>query len=447
MKAQSPLPQPGGPQNAISVEVIPSAFVSAVGVGIFLALGLVKFGNPIVLDKMVEKPGNLEAVLFQPWPASWGHIIFGVLSVVIICLRASSFRLPRGLAWAPLVWLGWQVLAGTSSLDPVMTRSTLVHFAVTVGCYYLGYCFLGNGLARVGSTLPLLLGFGYMLWVGMDQHFGGLAASREHFYKEHPQWQQEFSAEFIKRINSERIFSTLVYPNALAGAVLLFLPVLGAMVWELFRERRRLIGLVGLGGLIYGGGACLIWSGSKAGWLIALGMLGVVGLRYSANTWKRWVLITILGVLGLGFFAWRYQGYFSKGATSVGARFDYWKAAMDNARERPGFGSGPGTFAKVYAERKRPESEMARLVHNDYLQQASDSGISGAMLYVLMLPVALFLLYRYSFGSDERFWIWLALLGFGIQSMVEFGLYIPALAWTAYFWLGGMVSDRQYVKD
>ena len=56
----------------------------------------------------------------------------------------------------------------------------------------------------------------------------------------------------------------------LAGAVLLLLPGALVAVWELARclqnvTRGVLVGLVG-----YMGVACLYWSGSKAGWLIAL---------------------------------------------------------------------------------------------------------------------------------------------------------------------------------
>lgn len=419
----------------------PSVGWASVLTGVFLGLALLKFGNPVVLDKMVEVPRDLEGVLFQPWPARWAYFPFLGLVAVVCFLRFKHLRVPRGLAWMPLGWLLWQALASAGSVDPAMSRSTLIHFGIAVGMYYLGYCLLGFQEVRAGMMVPMLLGFGYVLWIGMDQHFGGLAASREHFFKEHPNWEREFPPEFIKKIQSDRIFSTLVYPNALAGAILLLLPVLGAFTWEMLKDRRRMMGLVGLGALIYGGGACLIWSGSKAGWLIALGVIGLVGWRYSENNWKRWSMLALAGGVGLGFFLWRYEGYFARGATSVGARFDYWSAAWNNAKSHPGLGTGPGSFAKIYAQVKRPESEMARLVHNDYLQQASDSGWVGALLFVLILPGSLLWLYRYSFRCQQRFWPWLGLVGFGVQSTVEFGLYIPALIWLAFFWLGGLMAD------
>ena len=133
-----------------------------------------------------------------------------------------------------------------------------------------------------------------------------------------------------------------------------------------------LIGLVGMAGL-----ACLYWSGSKGGWLLML-MLGLVALlRLPFNQRLKVVLVTGVLLVGLAGFFWRYAGFFQKGATSVSARFDYWRAAVQTAKDKPLFGTGPGTFAIAYQKIKRPESEMARLVHNDYLEQASDSGLVG----------------------------------------------------------------------
>jgi hypothetical protein len=61
-------------------------------------------------------------------------------------------------------------------------------------------------------------------------------------------------------------------------------------------------------------------------------------------------------VAGLAGFALKYAGYFERKATSVSARFDYWQAAVQTARNRPVFGTGPGTFAIAYLQVKRPES-------------------------------------------------------------------------------------------
>ena len=147
-------------------------------------------------------------------------------------------------------------------------------------------------------------------------------------------------------------------------------------------------------------------------------------------------------VLGLaGFFA-RHLGYFHRGATSVSARFDYWRAAVQITKEHPVFGTGPGTFFIPYQKIKRPESEPSRMTHNDYLEQASDSGIPGLLLYGSFVVGSLvWIARRMEFLSDwQNFAIWLGVLGWALQSLMEFSLYIPALSWSAFAFLGWMIA-------
>jgi len=42
------------------------------------------------------------------------------------------------------------------------------------------------------------------------------------------------------------------------------------------------------------------------------------------------------------------------------------------------------------------------------------------------------------------FSLWLGALGFSLQSLMEFSLYIPALAWTAFAFLG-LISRQKYL--
>ena len=92
---------------------------------------------------------------------------------------------------------------------------------------------------------------------------------------------------------------------------------------------------------------------------------------------------------------------------------------------------------------------MAQLVHNDYLEQFSDSGMLGGILYsalvlgsILCLPC--FPVIR---AEPERFAVWTGLLGWGLVSFVEFPLYIPALAWTAFALLGYLWAATGGVKS
>jgi O-antigen ligase len=244
-------------------------------------------------------------------------------------------------------------------------------------------------------------------------------------------------------MTSDRVFSTLFYPNALAGALLLFLPAMLVCVWRAKRwltMGARLFLVIALGGVAL---ACLFWSGSKGGWLLMLllGLVAVLRLRFS----RQWKILLVSGILvvGLAGFFVRYARFFQRGATSVGARFDYWRAAAETAKSNAFYGTGPGTFSRAYQKIKRPEAEMSRLVHNDYLQQASDSGIPGALAYSSFVLVALIRGYQKCgpAGNWLSFSIWLGLLGWSLQGMIEFGLYIPALAWPAFGFAGWLLGS------
>jgi len=120
---------------------------------------------------------------------------------------------------------------------------------------------------------------------------------------------------------------------------------------------------------------------------------------------------------------------------------DYWSAALKTVQTDPLLGTGPGTFQRPYARLKAPEAEMARLTHNDYLQQFSDSGVPGGLFYLVWIGAWVFGAARPSWASPDPL-VMAAGLGVSawlLQGLSEFSLYVPALAWTA-FTLAGSVA-------
>ena len=199
----------------------------------------------------------------------------------------------------------------------------------------------------------------------------------------------------------------------------------------------RVIRGVVVGLYAYLGLGCLYWSGSKGGWLIALGVSAVALLHLPFSRKLKITLVTGAVILGLAAFFIRYSSYFQLGATSVGARFTYWSAAVQTFRDNPILGTGPGTFSVAFRKIKPPDAEMAKLTHNDYLEQASDSGIVGALTFVGFVLGSLALLYR---RSASRGWgyllLWLGLLAWAVHAFIEFSLYIPALSWPVFLFFG-----------
>lgn len=427
-------------------------------VGLLFGLALLKFGNPIIFEGRLLPPSNLSEVIHFNWPIEWGW----ALSILVGALLLPLIRLPNGVpTWlwvAPLAWLVWQWIAGLDSIQPALSRLTVIHFTILVAFFFFGLL-ATRGFSH-SRVIWLGIGVGLCMVVssGFQQQFGGLEETRVFYEKlargEHP---PEIQAEFERpemrqiwqaplfqlKVNSRRIYATLFYPNTLAGVILLLMPGLLGATWVAFREasplaRRALPALLGIGGLL-----CLAWSGSKAGWLIGLSQVGLLMLRTSIRRKLRIASVVAVIAAGLAFMVVRNLDYFQRGATSVTARTDYWDSAGRAFLENPVTGTGPGTFGEDYRRRKAEDSEMARLAHNDFIQQASDSGAIGAAAYALWVIGALIWTFRRLSMPDLSLTglTWLGVLGWASQSLLEFGLYIPAVAWPAFFLMGGLVRE------
>jgi hypothetical protein len=432
--------------------------------GAFLGLALLKFGNPVILDRQVSAPTTVAELWFQPWPLRWAYpAFFGVLLVVEIAILRSSHRIrgARLSPWLllPIGWLAWQFVAAGASVDATLTRLTLPHFMALLGAYYCG-----RHVAGRSPNLPALLS-----GLGVAAVFCWLRAVNQHVV-EFPQdhallvegqrvgWTNFPSAaveemrgnglivltngveivqpQLLEKLKRGRAYGTLVYPNALAGSVLLLLPGLLVATHQLSERLRPAIGRPLVALVAFLGVASLYWSGSKSGWLIAL-VVGAASLFQLPRLKRaRIPAAAILILVGLAVFGFRFSNYFSRGATSISARLDYWRAAVQITAERPVFGTGPGTFQRPYEVRKHPEAEMARLTHNDYLEQFSDSGVPGGLLYLAWIGSALVTIRRQNQGPALQTGVILGVVGWFGQGIAEFSLYVPGLAWTAFVLLG-----------
>jgi hypothetical protein len=427
-----------------------ASMVFVVIAGLFFFVSILKFGDPVILDNLVQPPENTQAAVFETWQLKWGYwfmVPLIVAGLAAIRWRTLSFKWPLVL---PLAWLGWQCLSATQSVSPRLTTMTLEHFSACVILFYLGYFALQGVRNPWPLWAALALALCWVMRMGLEQHFGGLEATRRLIYQMKdgvglPPGTLN-NPEYQKRMASSRIFSTFSNPDALAGGIVLLLPVMLVFLWQLTPKVRtpiRWAFVAILGGC---GLACLYWSGSKAGWLVAL-VVAAVALGHSAfpMKWKRILICGVL-ILGVAGFGVRYAAFFKKQKNSVSARFTYWHAALQIAATHPVLGTGPGTFSVLYAQIKRPDDEMARLCHNDYLEQACDSGLPGFVVYAAMIVGCLSSAYRRLVGNFQGFnpcfTIWLGLLGLCLHSVVEYHLYIPALAWPMFFLIGFVMNCK-----
>ncbi|HEY3760610.1 MAG TPA: O-antigen ligase family protein [Verrucomicrobiae bacterium] len=436
--------------------------------GLFLGFCVWKFGEPVILDTKIFPPVTLSNYWHDPWPTHWANwflVPFVAFGAILTLANPLRWRASQWLCLLPLAWLGWQFLSASHSVDADLTATALWQFFGCVACYFLGAFLFANPRLLNFLLIGILAGFVYCLIRAVDERFVDFPVSR-HVLIEGQQdgWTNIPTANFLD-LKSEgmiittngmdmanpvwldkfakgRVMGTLAYPNCLAGIVLLLLPVFLVLAFKA-QNLRPLIKKVVITLLIALGAAGLYFSGSKYGWLLAIAMGGLYLLRLKWPTKLKVAAITAVVVIGLGVFALRFHHYFANGATSVGARFDYWHAALRVTADNPVFGSGPGTFQRPYAQIKLPGAEMTRLTHNDYLEQFSDSGVCGGVFYAAWVFLALATVGRRAWKSSDpvMFAIFAGLLIWFIQGVAEFSLYIPGLAWIVFTLLGYLVAS------
>jgi len=436
--------------------------------GVFLGLAVIKFGNPVILEAEVGTPVNVNELLGYAWPtrwAYWGLMPLLAIGAGLVFVNRLRWQGSRWLWILPLLWLGWQFVSATHSVDARLTELVLWHFVGCVGCYFVGAFISARAQALPWLLVGLLAAFTWCLIRAVNQKLIEFPRERIDLVLGQQQGWTNFTAESVLQMKASRVIintngvdvvnpqilakyekgrvsGTLVYPNALAGLILLLLPVaLVLAVTQTHRLRPWIRGLVIVLTVFLGTGG-MYWTGSKLGWLVGLGLCVVWLMRFNWPRGLKIILVVLVVGGGLGLFAWRFQHYFSAGAKSVGARFDYWRAAAQVFARNPVFGSGPGTFQRPYGEIKSPESEMARLVHNDYLEQFSDSGLVGGLSYLAWVILALSMAGRAAWQSRSPIQeaVMLGVLGWFGQGIGEFSLYVPALAWTAFVLLGISMS-------
>jgi hypothetical protein len=450
----------------------PEKKITAVGIyalvfGLFLGLAIWKFGNPVVLDDKIITPSSPGEFWSEAWPTHWaGWIFLPVAFVGAVFAFRSKDRWPvmRWLWLLPLLWFGWQLISATRTVDADLTAATLWQFFGCVGCYFIGALVLGSETALRWLLVGVLAAFAFCLVRAVDQRLMEFPQSHQMLTEGErtgwtnlpPQTLLEFKRDqviittngvdvanplILKKFSSGRVMGTLVYPNALAGAVLLLWPPTLMLVFGA-KKLRPAIRIPAIAVTVLLGGAGFFWTGSKLGWLMAMALGGLCLFRLKWPVKSKIAALAFIIIVGLGIFTARFHHYFAAGATSVSARFDYWRAALQTVETHPLTGTGPGTFQRPYAQVKSPDAEMARLVHNDYLEQFSDSGVPGGVFYGLWIGMALAAVGRRVWETENQiqFAIFIGLLGWFLQGIGEFGLYIPALAWTAFTLLGCMLA-------
>ncbi len=272
----------------------------ALAFGLFLGLAILKFGNPVILDNKISPPVSLSDFLNDPWPTHWANWFFLPLALAGAAIVFSKKLLWPASKWLwllPLLWFGWQFFSATQTVDADLTATTLWQFFGCVACYFLGAFLLGSERALRWLLIGVLAAFTFCLVRAVDQRLFEFPQNHQMLVEGESAGWTNFPPELFLEMKREqviintngvdvanpailakfakgRVNGTLVYPNALAGAVLLLFPVSLVFAFNGTKRLRPMIRASVIALVLFLGGGGFFWTGSKLGWLIAMAVGG-----------------------------------------------------------------------------------------------------------------------------------------------------------------------------
>ena len=350
---------------------------------------------------------------------SLGHLLLAlpiIAGVAIAGFRRGVLQMPSMAVWVPLTalffWLAIGVPLSPTRYEAILDFARWVTaFAALMGCCFL----LGRNSGPRVAAWALFAGVAVVGFVGIAEF-----------------------AEASKSAGNWRIFAGWHNPNAVAGILMIGLPLgMGLFAGAEERLEKLLLGF-GMAAIL-----CALWfTGSKGG--LGAAAVGIVSWLILCAAKKGvpsgwWnglaaaivggsVLIAVLGFgasrLGTSSFAGR-LGEGGAAEQSVGFRTALWKDSLKVVMEKPVTGQGAGAYS--IAVRKSGTTLGSELAHQTYLQMAAEYGVVGVLIAVALVFVWLVAVLRKhpSEPPDKtilRYAVVAAVLAIGANGLVESNL-------------------------
>jgi len=203
--------------------------------------------------------GLLSLVTLRPWLDGytfkgdnvyflWGVVLILALWGVRAVLRGEGLRYPL-LTAAAAVYPLWALLISPWSLDFAETYRSLLNWTVYVLVFVVTCQNLSSRRIQHFALLAIVLGMSAQAVFAVLQYFYVLPFLRDMIERDPTLLQRFFNVdtvtpEMARRFNINRAFGTVLFPNALAGFLILGLPLAFAMTvrawgdWRLFHSVR-----------------------------------------------------------------------------------------------------------------------------------------------------------------------------------------------------------------
>ena len=421
--------------------------------------------------KVLTAPQDTLDWVLNTYPAAYA--VPPMVAVACVCIaamvlglvpvRKSRSALVAGCGWVALI-MGMAIADKSLAVREWANNPVKVQFAL-YGTFYLACAlFIARPKYREAATVILLTSGVYVCVTAFFQYCGGLEdlrqayAKREGFesfamYTNHvfssPHDYNEMLA--VKKLSSNRVSGTFVYPNALGGFLLVLTPLCVGFFASMRTRLARTLSCMALVAAM----AALLLSRSKS--CIALAGVGIAFLAFLAFRARQLsrpflLAISIMAMVAVaGMLAWGYRDDLGKRIKATGsARLDYWRTAATMIAKEPLRGWGSGAYGRNYLIYAPKGAEPTKLAHNAPLNLWVDYGFLGfaGCLMALGIP-AIAGLYR---ASRKGQFDWLAASSavagacFFLHTLVDFdfhivGIMLPGMFALAMGQMGGVARS------
>jgi O-antigen ligase len=411
-------------------------------------------------------------------------LFFGTAAFFVASAPESGFRLSAKLIVVPAVLTGIVLLqlcplpeswlhrlaggkvspTGVSarylSFEPHATRD---HFLILLACFVAFYFaqIVSQDRRRKKFFIASLVALGtFEAFYGMVQYLTG--------------WQQIFS--YVKKFDLEEATGTYINRNHYAGFLEMILPFSLALVFYQYAKLRgnpgirmtfrklaaksafqRLILSLCVAVVLC---TALAFSRSRMGILAAASSVLVICALIAISRFHgrmSFLLAATFIVLSIGLAVWvgpgpivsRFQNVNDEYSFTGQSRVSIWRDALPLIQHHPWLGTGLGTFPIAFTNGQTAFlGQFVNHAHNDYLEAASDLGVTAALLLFASIVLILAHAVR-TFLCDHRDFERVVALGcvgsivaILLHSFADFNLYIPANALLFSAILGFAIADR-----
>ena len=397
-------------------------------------LAVLKFGSFSGLpEHPVHYPDQLWEYLLVPFPPPAFAILGGAALLFSLfgrnpergCLATAA---ERG-AWLLGAGVALAALPGAiNAPTPFLVKHLFNHY-FGMGAWIVA---VGIHFSDHPEKFPRFCHFavvGVLLTVaaGIYQYFWGFAETREWIAAEIAAGKS-ISPLVLARANDTRIFATVNTPGALAGVILLTLPLMAITTagWGQQLDPAK-ISIPLLVGITVGATAAVgLATKSRTAFASALIVALAAGLlsrrpRRQKFLWSGAALIVIIS--GALYIQWRGRGF-----ASLTERLDYCRTGIIMAAETPLSGHGWESFQTRHRQlRCSSVVESARDPHNIILAFASQCGVIPGLIVAAGLLYTLINLYRRRKNSRYATAIFWGFAAFNLQALLEMHHLIPGV--------------------